>query len=380
MAVTGKTIPSINVPFTDKNGRINPIWHEFLRSFVAASVDGTIVEGGIPTNIVAGNGLVGTTEGNTTSLRVGQGQGIAVNADDVNLDINSLQSVELSLEDEIPVSDISDNNIIKKTAVRNLVATPGGNNTHVQYNDNGVFAANSGFTYNGVDTVKIGTTTYSNSTWTTDTNADKMLFQVPAGSSTTHFTFRQSGAGSSDMPARFGSSLSSTDLIIDNDLDAGGSTLSESRLKFCRQGVTKWAMGLEGSSGGGKFIMAVSQFNSGVVYNIDPTNNFFNMVTSLTRSTTAGITASTTQTQGQQALTTDINEISVCANINDVVTLPVALAGRSCLVINNGVQLLQIFPASGDDLGAGVNTSTTLLAGSRKLFVAIDSTNWEPII
>lgn len=98
------------------------------------------------------------------------------------------------------------------------------------------------------------------------------------------------------------------------------------------------------------------------------------------RSVTATITASTTQTQGQGALTTEVNEISVCATANDTVTLPVAIAGKACLVINNGAQTLQVFPASGDNLGAGVDTATTIVAGSRKYFVAFDSTNWEPVI
>src|SRR5574343_591580 len=36
----------------------------------------------------------------------------------------------------------------------------------------------------------------------------------------------------------------------------------------------------------------------------------------------AGITASTTQTQGQRPLTANINEIATCANANDTVTAP----------------------------------------------------------
>lgn len=100
----------------------------------------------------------------------------------------------------------------------------------------------------------------------------------------------------------------------------------------------------------------------------------------LRRDVNAGLTASTTQTQGNGVLTADINEISTCANVNDTVTLPTASAGRYCLVINNGAQTAQVFPASGDNLGAGVDTATTITAGSRKLFIAFDSTNWEPVI
>ncbi len=94
----------------------------------------------------------------------------------------------------------------------------------------------------------------------------------------------------------------------------------------------------------------------------------------------AGLTASTTQTQvGGLALTTEINEVSTVANTDDTVTLPTAVTGIRCLVINNGANQLQIFPASGDDLGAGVDTATTVSAGSKIEFLAWDATNWQDI-
>jgi len=96
-------------------------------------------------------------------------------------------------------------------------------------------------------------------------------------------------------------------------------------------------------------------------------------------SVTASITASTTQSQGQQALTSAINEVSVVANANDVVTMPTAVAGLRVVVINNGANILQIFPASGDNLGAGVDTSVTLAAGSNVEYVSYDVTNWEQL-
>lgn len=95
------------------------------------------------------------------------------------------------------------------------------------------------------------------------------------------------------------------------------------------------------------------------------------------RSGTTGITASTTQTQGQAPLTTEINEVATVANTNDVVTLPSAIPFTEITILNNGANSLQIFPASGDDLGNGVDASTTLSGGSNIRFVAIDSINWE---
>lgn len=95
-------------------------------------------------------------------------------------------------------------------------------------------------------------------------------------------------------------------------------------------------------------------------------------------SVTATITASTTQTQGQGALVSEYNEVSVCANVNDTVTMPAALAGRRVMIMNNGAQTLQIFPASGDAFsGSAVDASTTLAAAANKSWVSFNGTTWE---
>ena len=57
--------------------------------------------------------------------------------------------------------------------------------------------------------------------------------------------------------------------------------------------------------------------------------------------------------------------------------LPVAAAGRIITVINNGANTLEIFPASGDDLGAGVGLSTTIQPNDSGTFTAYDATNWK---
>lgn len=92
---------------------------------------------------------------------------------------------------------------------------------------------------------------------------------------------------------------------------------------------------------------------------------------------TAGITASVTQSQGNGALVSDINEVSTVANTDDTVTLPSAVSGRKVTIINNGANTLQIFPASGDDLGAGADTSTQLEINETVEFVAFDGTTWS---
>jgi len=95
--------------------------------------------------------------------------------------------------------------------------------------------------------------------------------------------------------------------------------------------------------------------------------------------TESGITASTTQSQGQGPITREINEVSAVANIGDTVTLPTAEIGKRCVILNNGANALRIFPASGDNLGAGADTqmTTDLAAGDMIVFFAYDATNWR---
>lgn len=93
-------------------------------------------------------------------------------------------------------------------------------------------------------------------------------------------------------------------------------------------------------------------------------------------STSTGIVASTTQIQGYGTLTSTINQVAVCANPSDVVTLPDAYGGSTISVMNSGPELLQIFPASGDILGTGSSASVLLPSGNAKMFQAYDSTTW----
>lgn len=97
------------------------------------------------------------------------------------------------------------------------------------------------------------------------------------------------------------------------------------------------------------------------------------------RSTTAGITADTGSAQGGSPLTSDINQISVCANAGDSVTMPTAVAGLDIVVINNGANSADVFPASGDNLGAGVDTAVALASGATIRYVAYDATNWAAV-
>lgn len=94
-------------------------------------------------------------------------------------------------------------------------------------------------------------------------------------------------------------------------------------------------------------------------------------------SSQSAITASTTQTQGQGPLTKELNEVSICANANDTVTLPSSAPGMQITVTASGVNTVQIFPALGDRIDAlALNASTTLATGKSKSFTSYNSTNW----
>jgi hypothetical protein len=95
-------------------------------------------------------------------------------------------------------------------------------------------------------------------------------------------------------------------------------------------------------------------------------------------STTADITAFATggQTNATE-LTSHINEIATVATGGDSVKLPAAVAGLSITILNNGVNACDVFPASGDNLGAGVDTAASLLAGEKITYDCYDSTNWS---
>lgn len=90
-----------------------------------------------------------------------------------------------------------------------------------------------------------------------------------------------------------------------------------------------------------------------------------------------GITASTTQTQGQQPLTKQDNIISTVANAGDVVTAPPWAAGRHFEVIHRGAEIMSLYPASGDDLGAGADVLVSVLEGESLEFVGTTANKWE---
>jgi len=93
---------------------------------------------------------------------------------------------------------------------------------------------------------------------------------------------------------------------------------------------------------------------------------------------TATITADVGSVQGGSALTRGLNEIAVCVNAGDAVTLPLAAAGQVVIITNHGAQSCDVFPASGDAINeAAANAAKALAADATMFCYSYDSTNWE---
>lgn len=433
---------------------MNPIWYEFLRSFISTTVETTGHNPDGVVDIIAGNGLVGGgTVSEDVTLAVGAGLGITVNANDVNVDISSQQLVDITNEDEILFSDVSDNNNLRKTRVRDINALanhPGGLDTQIQYNDEGVFGGDSGFTTDGNGNAKLQNSLSVNDVVTIkNETVGTIRFDNTTGSSNPRI--QSGGAGGYTLYSKVSGSLQgslsfNTSAPWMNMTFSGSNGINFNDGAFSQSGVqfvghvplrrcvldavtasTSHSQGNGPLTGDYNFVNTVANdndtvtlpaalsgryclvrnngakilqvfpasggdlgFGTNVSTTIRPGAHFawiavsttaWHQTDGLLRHTVgSGITASTTQTQGQQPLTNDVNEISTVANANDTVTLPSAPAySRTITIINDGANTLQIFPASGDNLGSGVNTATTLASGSNIRFTNYDATNWKQI-
>jgi len=93
------------------------------------------------------------------------------------------------------------------------------------------------------------------------------------------------------------------------------------------------------------------------------------------------VTADVGSIQGGSPITTSFVVVSVCANAGDAVTLPATFqAGTQVKIKNNGAQSCDVFPASGDNLGAGADTQAALASGASITYIAITSNaTWTSI-
>lgn len=95
--------------------------------------------------------------------------------------------------------------------------------------------------------------------------------------------------------------------------------------------------------------------------------------------------ASTGRAQGSGPITPDtglvvINDASTIGEGGpDCKTLPSAQPGMDLTIVNITSEDIELFPASGDDLGAGTNSPSTMSGNSTRRYIALDTTTWISI-
>jgi len=79
-------------------------------------------------------------------------------------------------------------------------------------------------------------------------------------------------------------------------------------------------------------------------------------------------------------LTKTINNVTIVAANQDSVKLPANFAVGTIVIVKNvdAAQTIDVFPGTGDDLGAGANTALNIAAaGACAIFVAVvENTTW----
>ena len=85
--------------------------------------------------------------------------------------------------------------------------------------------------------------------------------------------------------------------------------------------------------------------------------------------------------QGDGVLLSSYNVISICVDVGDAVTLPSTFAvGTVVKIKNDGGASADVFPALGDNLGAGVNTAAALAAGASITYIGTaENSTWTSI-
>jgi len=95
-----------------------------------------------------------------------------------------------------------------------------------------------------------------------------------------------------------------------------------------------------------------------------------------------GLTADAGSSQGDGVITSSYNVYSTVGTAGDAATLPSAFGmGRIVYIKNDAaVNSMDVFPASGDDAGAGANTAVAVAAGDFAVFMAtVDNSTWTKI-
>ncbi len=78
------------------------------------------------------------------------------------------------------------------------------------------------------------------------------------------------------------------------------------------------------------------------------------------------------------ALTSELNFVTTVASSGDSVKLPVSALGKRVIVVNDGANAMDIFPASGGTIDAlSANAAYSLAAGSVREFLGKSATLWR---
>lgn len=100
----------------------------------------------------------------------------------------------------------------------------------------------------------------------------------------------------------------------------------------------------------------------------------------VTTGMTAGITASTTQSQaGGTELNTNamFHIVTTVASAGNALRMAGAVAGKWCIVVNRGANSLGLYPDVGDSIHTGaVDAVYNVAAGASVMLVGADATNW----
>lgn len=95
-----------------------------------------------------------------------------------------------------------------------------------------------------------------------------------------------------------------------------------------------------------------------------------------------GLTADVGSAQGDGVITSSYNVYSTVATAGDAATLPAVFEITSLIYIkNDGVQSMDVFPALGDNAGAGLNTAVAIPSGGSKTFIAtVANATWTEML
>lgn len=96
-----------------------------------------------------------------------------------------------------------------------------------------------------------------------------------------------------------------------------------------------------------------------------------------------GLTADAGSAQGNGVIISSYNVYDTVGTAGDAATLPAAFTAGTLIYIKNGAAAnsMDVFPASGDDLGAGANTQRALAAKDFVVYIATTANaTWEEIM